>query len=237
VKFRGGFNSSIWREVVSRARDHVDEKGSPMNLLLHGCIVMSAFGQIDGTIEYPSNPSFGQTYTVPAKFECGTEQTGIYYELVATHGPFTADAENAGQYCETWSGGAGTVSKYTLACNLLYGLFGLNANWASEQITITNGSCQGCCTGPSCVIPKKYIHAMYSYSQKAYVVKTRQAKYNGLALGWSWVSGSDWAVTNPCESAYCVKKQRNNTFSCSQDNKNGTYEDALRTGAPAGCCP
>lgn len=207
-----------------------------MNIVLHGCLVVSLFGQVEGSIEYPSNPTFGATYTVPAKFECGTEQTGIYYELVATFGPFTADAENSGQYCESWSGGGGTVSKYNLACNLVYGLFGLAANWQSQTITITNGSCQGCCSGPSCVIPKKYIHAMYSYSQKAYLMKTRQATYWGSGVGWKWVD-SDWTVTNPCECAYCLKKERNNAYSCLPASKHGVYEDELRTGTPAGCCP
>ncbi len=168
------------------------------------------------------------------KFEVGTAQSGLYYVLSTSAGPWTAPSDNVGQYCQSQTMGSGTVSKYSLACAVLYGLFGLNANWNSQTVTFTSTKCEGCCTGPSCVIAKIYIHTVYTYKQLGWAVKQRYRTRPNAFTQWSdW---SDWAYKTPCDSGYCVLYTRSSTgYSCAGTNQNETYDPALRTGTPG--CP
>jgi hypothetical protein len=195
----------------------------------------------------------GETWTVDSsdgltrteyesdKFAVGEPQSGLHYVLAGSAGPWTAPADNTGEYCESQTTTAGQYSKYSLSCNLLYALFSLAANWASEQVTVSSVECEGCCTGASCVIARIYIHETFNYTQIGWAKKVRSRVKTRASTLIPWATQtyggwSGWSYVDPCESGYCELKTRSTVpWSCMGSASNNTYDPALRTGVPG--CP
>lgn len=210
-------------------------------LFLCGCFLLACLPNQLFAIEYAHDmPNASPTYDVLGtgpyeqdKIEIGTAQSGIYYDTVhTTYGPTTAPGESSG-ICDSATIGTASVAKYNLACNLLYALFGLSANYSSENITIISEKFETCCQGSGCTVPKKYILTAYSYVQRG--IQTRgRVKVNSAGELDRFGSWSNFKVVTPCETAYCTLRTRTG-FASSSSNLAGTYDATLRTGAPA--CP
>jgi hypothetical protein len=180
----------------------------------------------------PDYPGIGSDPYEKNAFEVGQAQSGIYYESVhATYGPTTADGESTG-ICDGTTISSASVTKYTLACNLLYALFNLAANWQSETTDLASQEFQTCCTGAGCTVPKKYIHKCWSYAQRGKVTKARvKVDANGqLDRNGTWCN---WKFVTPCDAGYCTLYTRA-AYSSSSTNLAGTHDAVLRTGVPTG---
>lgn len=153
----------------------------------------------------------------------GTEHIGIHYKVKGQAGPATAPAENAGEYCVKAEIAGGSHKKYSLACTLLYSLFGLQVDWANEMTNYSAFECSACCNGPACQTGSIYLMELWNYRQKPVRKYARTKNLNPLS---DW---SDWEPCTPCETRYCLLETFSHYVCVGQ---NAEWDPPRKTGNP-----